>query len=67
MIAERLNVAVIAEGVETEAELTSFRSLGIDLFQGYLSAKPTVARLPPMRFSASYVMLVEALSQSNAA
>ncbi|SFM95885.1 EAL domain-containing protein [Methylobacterium pseudosasicola] len=46
VIAERLNIAVIAEGVETEAELASLRSLGIDLFQGYLFAKPTTARLP---------------------
>ncbi|MCJ2121104.1 EAL domain-containing protein [Methylobacterium sp. J-077] len=46
VIAERLNVAVIAEGVETEAELMALRSLGIELFQGYLFAKPTVAQLP---------------------
>ena len=46
VIAERLNVAVIAEGVETEAELAALRSIGIELFQGFLFAKPTIERLP---------------------
>ena len=46
VIAERLDVAVIAEGVETDAELRALRSIGIELFQGYLFAKPAVASLP---------------------
>ena len=53
VIAERLNVAVIAEGVETEAELAALRSLGIDLFQGYLFAKPTIALLPDVWWPAN--------------
>ena len=48
MMARQLGVAVIAEGVETEAELTALRAAGIQLFQGYLFAKPTVASLPPV-------------------
>ena len=46
MMARQLGVAVIAEGVETEAELTTLRATGIQLFQGYLFAKPAVASLP---------------------
>jgi EAL domain-containing protein (putative c-di-GMP-specific phosphodiesterase class I) len=45
-LAHELSVAVIAEGVETEAELTTLRGIGIELFQGYLFAKPAVASLP---------------------
>jgi EAL domain-containing protein (putative c-di-GMP-specific phosphodiesterase class I) len=45
-LAHELGVAVIAEGVETESELTTLRVIGIELFQGYLFAKPTVASLP---------------------
>ncbi|MCJ2105680.1 EAL domain-containing protein [Methylobacterium sp. E-041] len=64
-MARQLNVAVIAEGIETEAELTTLYSTGIRLFQGYLFAKPAVASLP-------YVWLPDALltvdtQQSHAA
>ncbi len=45
-IARQLNIAVIAEGVETVAELGTLRASGIHLFQGYLFAQPAVARLP---------------------
>ena len=50
MMARQLEVVVIAEGVETEAELTALRAAGIQLFQGYLFAKPAVASLPPVWF-----------------
>ena len=39
-IARELNVTVLAEGIETEAELTALRAAGIKLFQGYYFAKP---------------------------
>lgn len=46
--AEQTGAVVIAEGVETEAELESLRSLGIENIQGYLVGHPepipTVAR-----------------------
>lgn len=45
-IARQLNIVVIAEGVETVAELDTLRAAGIHLFQGYLFAKPAVASLP---------------------
>ncbi|KQT45627.1 diguanylate phosphodiesterase [Methylobacterium sp. Leaf456] len=60
-IARELEITILAEGVETDAELMALRAAGIRLFQGYLFAKPTVAALPPVRFSASCpAALVEA-------
>ncbi len=41
-IARQLDVMVLAEGVETEAELATLRSAGISLFQGYYFARPQV-------------------------
>lgn len=35
-----LDIVVLAEGVETEAELATLRAAGIQLFQGYYFAKP---------------------------
>jgi EAL domain-containing protein (putative c-di-GMP-specific phosphodiesterase class I) len=45
-IARQLGVQVLAEGVETEAELALLRAAGITLFQGYLFAKPALMALP---------------------
>lgn len=39
-IAQALNIRVLAEGVETEAELLSLSAAGVRLFQGYLFARP---------------------------
>jgi EAL domain-containing protein (putative c-di-GMP-specific phosphodiesterase class I) len=50
-IARALDIMVIAEGIETEDELTVLRAAGITLFQGYLFAKPALAHLPEVRFS----------------
>ena len=41
-IAAELGVLVLAEGVETEAELLSVRSAGIRLVQGYFFARPEI-------------------------
>lgn len=41
-----LGIAVIAEGVETQAELETLRSLGATLFQGYHFARPHLEQLP---------------------
>lgn len=49
-LAHRLGVAVIAEGVETVAELRTLRGFGIALVQGYLFARPAVAALPPVSY-----------------
>lgn len=40
LVADQLSTDVIAEGVETVAELECLRSMGIDLFQGFLFARP---------------------------
>lgn len=52
-MARELGVAVIAEGIETEAELTALRAAGITLFQGYLFAKPAIASLPSVQLLTS--------------
>lgn len=45
-IARALDIQVIAEGIESEAELTTLRAAGVNLFQGYYFAKPQVEALP---------------------
>jgi EAL domain-containing protein (putative c-di-GMP-specific phosphodiesterase class I) len=45
-LCERLQISVIAEGVETVHEAVMLRELGVRLFQGYLFAKPAVEQLP---------------------
>lgn len=44
----RLGVLVVAEGIETRAELDAVRSLGVNLVQGYLLARPAFEALPPL-------------------
>lgn len=44
-IAHAMDALVIAEGVETEGEFRSLRSLGVDYFQGYLFGKPRLEEL----------------------
>jgi len=41
-----LQCRVVAEGVETPGELEQLRSMGVELFQGYLLAKPALEALP---------------------
>ena len=41
-MAREMGVVVLAEGVETEAELTALRQADISLFQGYYFARPRV-------------------------
>jgi EAL domain-containing protein (putative c-di-GMP-specific phosphodiesterase class I) len=47
-----LGIRVVAEGVEAPEEVDALRSLGVDLFQGYLFAKPAVASLPAVTWPA---------------
>ncbi|AFY38811.1 diguanylate phosphodiesterase [[Leptolyngbya] sp. PCC 7376] len=44
-VCQELKTIVIAEGVETQAELKILQSFGIELFQGYLFAKPLFQQL----------------------
>jgi EAL domain-containing protein (putative c-di-GMP-specific phosphodiesterase class I) len=43
-----LHISVIAEGVETVQEAVTLRALGVQLFQGYLFARPAIEQLPPI-------------------
>ena len=45
-----LGIDVIAEGVESLAEFAWFAENGVNLFQGYLFAKPGFERLPQAQF-----------------
>lgn len=47
-IARELGITVLAEGVETEAELMTLKAAGITLFQGYYFAKPLLETFAPM-------------------
>ncbi|WCM91994.1 EAL domain-containing protein [Acidovorax sp. NCPPB 2350] len=49
---DALGIAVVAEGVETEAELHPLRAMGVHLFQGYLFARPALEALPPVQWPA---------------
>jgi EAL domain-containing protein (putative c-di-GMP-specific phosphodiesterase class I) len=43
--ARALDLMVVAEGVEREAELATLKDMGITHFQGYLFARPEIGRL----------------------
>ncbi|TPG37491.1 EAL domain-containing protein [Roseomonas nepalensis] len=47
-VCAELNIAAVAEGVETRAELDALRDLGVRLVQGYLFARPAFEELPPI-------------------
>ncbi|MBB1517968.1 EAL domain-containing protein [Aquipseudomonas guryensis] len=46
----KLKVRVIAEGIETQAELQTLQHMGVELFQGYLLAKPGFENLPAVNY-----------------
>ncbi|MBM1171244.1 EAL domain-containing protein [Microvirga arabica] len=52
VMARALDITIIAEGIETEAELSSLRSAGVNLFQGFLFARPAVESLPTVSLNA---------------
>jgi EAL domain-containing protein (putative c-di-GMP-specific phosphodiesterase class I) len=51
-MARALDITVIAEGIETQSELSALRNAGIELFQGFLFARPAVEKLPGVTFPA---------------
>ncbi|MEM1427113.1 MAG: EAL domain-containing protein, partial [Cyanobacteria bacterium P01_H01_bin.130] len=50
-LGQQLGLAVIAEGIETEAQIQYLRNLGCEYGQGFLFAKP----LPAAEFEAQYL------------
>jgi EAL domain-containing protein (putative c-di-GMP-specific phosphodiesterase class I) len=44
---DRMNIIVVAEGIETVAEYEVLRTLGVRFMQGYLLARPGFKVLPP--------------------
>ncbi len=52
LMARTLDITIIAEGIETEAELATLSSAGISLFQGFLFARPAIETLPSVSFNA---------------
>ncbi|SMC27521.1 EAL domain, c-di-GMP-specific phosphodiesterase class I (or its enzymatically inactive variant) [Andreprevotia lacus DSM 23236] len=46
LVCRRLQIQVIAEGIETEQERATLQDMGVVLMQGYLFARPEVERLP---------------------
>jgi EAL domain-containing protein (putative c-di-GMP-specific phosphodiesterase class I) len=53
LVAGRLGIAVIAEGIETPEESAALSALGVDLMQGYLFARPQLEALPQVSFDDS--------------
>ena len=49
---QELGLNVVAEGVETVAELAALRAAGVRLFQGYLLAHPAFQALPAINWDA---------------
>jgi EAL domain-containing protein (putative c-di-GMP-specific phosphodiesterase class I) len=49
-VCSALKIEVIAEGVETVGELAWLHAAGIDLFQGYLLARPALESLPQINW-----------------
>ncbi|MCF4998745.1 EAL domain-containing protein [Pseudomonas syringae] len=46
LLAKRLNIQIVAEGIESTGERDALLALGVDLMQGYFFARPEIARLP---------------------
>ena len=51
---ERMDIGVIAEGIETVAEYAALRSIGLRYFQGYLFARPALRALPDVQYPFFY-------------
>lgn len=50
-LARELDIALLAEGIETQAELEIIKAAGVFLGQGYFFAKPELERLPTVSIS----------------
>lgn len=45
LVAGKLNITIIAEGIETQAECSTLRDFGVRYMQGYLFARPVIGQL----------------------
>jgi EAL domain-containing protein (putative c-di-GMP-specific phosphodiesterase class I) len=52
-VARELEIEVLAEGIETEAEFLMLKAAGVRLFQGYWFAKPAFEALPTLNEAAA--------------
>jgi EAL domain-containing protein (putative c-di-GMP-specific phosphodiesterase class I) len=50
---ERMNIAVVAEGIETAGEYEALREIGVRYMQGYLLARPGFRTLPAFQLPAT--------------
>lgn len=46
LVAQQLEITIIAEGIETEAEANILHQMGVNYMQGYWFARPEIAALP---------------------
>lgn len=56
VVCQALSIDVIAEGIESEGEYQTLRSMGVCYFQGYLFAKPAFEQLPIVHWPADPVL-----------
>lgn len=47
-LCQKLNIVIVAEGVETAEERDCLANLGIDLLRGFLFARPAFKALAPI-------------------
>lgn len=59
MMARRLKLEVIAEGVESLSELNALKALGCEQFQGYLFDKPLPAHEVTLRFQSNPYLSID--------
>ena len=48
-----LGIRVVAEGVESSEEVHALQAMGVGLFQGFLFARPAIAKLPAVAWDAA--------------
>ena len=53
-VCRRLNVEIVAEGVEAIGEVDALLSMGINLMQGYFFAHPRAGQIPEVIFPRKY-------------
>lgn len=54
-LAQSLGITVIAEGIETVAELDALRNMGVRYIQGYLLARPEFEKLPAITLPSEWI------------